>query len=69
MIVVVMAVVVVVLCIGICLKLDIMVSVVVTAVQLVFNPFSQLVPQLELYSQLQLSLWRDPIALSVPKPT
>ena len=27
-----------------------------TAVQLVFNPFSQLVPQLELYSQLQLSL-------------
>ena len=28
----------------------------VTAVQLVFNPFSQLVPQLELYSQLQLQL-------------
>ena len=27
-----------------------------TAVQLVFNPFSQLVPQVELYSQLQLSL-------------
>ena len=27
-----------------------------SAVQLVFNPFSQLVPQLELYSQLQLSL-------------
>ena len=41
----------------------------VTAVQLVFNPFSQLVPQLELYSQLQLSLWSDPIAFSVPKPT
>ena len=40
-----------------------------TAVQLVFNPFSQLVPQLELYSQLQLSLWSDPIAGSVPKPT
>ena len=40
-----------------------------TAVQLVFNPFSQLVPQLELYSQLQLSLWSDPIAFSVPKPT
>ena len=40
-----------------------------TAVQLVFNPFSQLVPQLELYSQLQLSLWSDPIAFSVPKTT
>ena len=40
-----------------------------TAVQLVFNPFSQLVPQLELYSQLQLSLWSDPIAFSVPKLT
>ena len=40
-----------------------------TAVQLVFNPFSQLVPQLKLYSQLQLSLWSDPIAFSVPKPT
>ena len=26
-----------------------------TAVQLVFNPFSQLVPHLELYSQLQLN--------------
>ena len=40
-----------------------------TAVQLVFNPFSQLVPQLELYTQLLLSLWSDPIAFSVPKPT
>ena len=40
-----------------------------TAVQLVFNPFSQLVPQLELYSQLQVSLWSDPIAFSVPRPT
>ena len=40
-----------------------------TAVQLVFNPFSQLVPQLEHYSQLQLSLWSDPIAFSVPKLT
>ena len=38
----------------------------VTAVQLVLNPFSQLVPQLELYYQLQLSLWSDPIALGVP---
>ena len=36
-----------------------------TAVQLVFNPFSQFVPQLELYSQLQLSLWSDPIAFFV----
>ena len=35
-----------------------------TAVHLVFNPFSQFVPQLELYSQLQLSLWSDPIAFS-----
>ena len=40
-----------------------------TAVQLVFNPFSQFVPQLELYSQLQLSLWSDPIAFSVSKST
>ena len=40
-----------------------------TAVQLVFNPFSQLVPQLELYSQLQMSLWSDPIVFSVPKLT
>ena len=40
-----------------------------TAVKLVINPFSQLVPQLELYSQLQLSLWSDPIAFSVPKLT
>ena len=40
-----------------------------TAVQPVFNPFSQLVPQLELYSQLQLSLWSDPITFSVPKST
>ena len=40
-------------------------SVLFTAVQLVFNPFSQLVPQLELYSQLQLILWSDPIAFSV----
>ena len=40
-----------------------------TAVQTVFNPFSQFVPQLELYSQLQLSLWSDPIDFSVPKST
>ena len=40
-----------------------------TAVQPVFNPFSQFVPQLELYYQLQLSLWSDPIDFSVPKPT
>ena len=32
-----------------------------TAVQLVFNPFSQFVPHLELYSQLKLSLWSDPL--------
>ena len=41
----------------------------VTAAQLVLNPFSQFFPQLELYSQLQLSLWSDPIACSVPKST
>ena len=40
-----------------------------TAVQLVFTPFSQLIPQLELYSQLQLSLWSNPLAFSVPKST
>ena len=40
-----------------------------TAVQLVFNPFSQIVPKLEVYSQLQLSLWSDPITFSVPKIT
>ena len=41
----------------------------VTAVQPVFNPFNQFVPQLELYSQLQLSLWNDPITLVVPNST
>ena len=41
----------------------------VTTVQLVFNPFSQFVPQLELYSQLQLSLSSDHIAFCVPKST
>ena len=40
-----------------------------TAVQSVFNPLSQIVSQLELYSQLQLSLWSDPITFSVPKST
>ena len=39
------------------------------AVQPVFNPFSQFAPQLEFYSQLQLSLLSDPIAFSVPKST
>ena len=38
-----------------------------TTVQLVFNLFSQFITQLELYSQLQLNLWIDPITLSVPK--
>ena len=32
-----------------------------TVVQPVFNPFSQFVRHLKLYSQLQLSLWRDPM--------
>ena len=40
-----------------------------TAVQLVFNPFSQFIPQVEFNSQLQLSLWSDSITLSVPKST
>ena len=40
-----------------------------TAVQAVYNPFSQFVPQLELYSQLQLSLQSDHIALGVPIST
>ena len=37
-----------------------------TAVQLVYNPFSQFISQVELYSQLQLSLKSDPITLGVP---
>ena len=45
------------------------VYVCVTAVQLVFSPFSQFVSQLELYNQLQLSLWSDPIAFSIPRST
>ena len=39
-----------------------------TAVQLGSNPFSQFLSQLELYSQLQLSLQSDPIALGVLMP-
>ena len=38
----------------------------ITAVQVVFNPFSQFISQVELYSRLQLSLQSDPIALGVP---
>ena len=38
-----------------------------TAVQLVLNPLSQFIPQLELYSQLQMSLLSNPISFSVPK--
>ena len=41
----------------------------VTAVQPVFTPVDQFVPQLELYSQLQLILWSAPITVSVPKST
>ena len=40
-----------------------------TAVQRVFYPVSEFVPQLELYSVLQLSLWSDPIDFSVSKST
>ena len=40
-----------------------------TAVQAVYNPFSQFVPQLELYSQLLLSQQSDPIALGVHNST
>ena len=38
----------------------------VRAFRLISNPFSQLGPQLKLYSQLQLSIWSDPIAPGVP---
>ena len=41
----------------------------ISAVQPVFNAFSQFFPMLEPYTQLQLSLWSDPIAFSVPKST
>ena len=40
-----------------------------TAVQLVYNPFSQFISLAQLYSQLQLGLWSDPIALCVPTYT
>ena len=42
-----------------------LVSVVITAVQLVLYRFSQFGSQPELYFQLQLSLWSDPIAFGV----
>ena len=42
---------------------------VVTEVTQSFNPSSQLVPQLEFYPQLQLSLWSDLIAFNFPNPT
>ena len=42
---------------------------ILTAVQLVYIPFSQFISLAELYSQLQLSLWSDPIALGVPTST
>ena len=41
----------------------------ITAVWLVYNPFIQFGPQLELYTQLQPNLWIDPIALGVPNST
>ena len=40
-----------------------------TAVWPVFHPFRQIIPPLELNSQLQLSLWSDPITFCVPKST
>ena len=40
-----------------------------TAVQPVYNPFSQFVSQAQLYSQLKLSLQSDPIALGIPTST
>ena len=36
-----------------------------TGVQLIYNPFSQMVSQQELYSQFHLSLQSDPIAHGV----
>ena len=52
-----------------CSKPEVSDQAFLTALQLVFNPFSQFVPQLELFSQLQLSLWSDPITFSVPRST
>ena len=40
-----------------------------TADRLVYNPFSQFGPQLELDSQVQLNFQSDPIALGVPIST
>ena len=40
-----------------------------TAVQLVYNPFLQFVPQAQLYSQLRLSLQSDTSTLGVPTST
>ena len=40
-----------------------------TAVQLVFNPFITFFSQVEIYSQLQLSLKSDPITFGVHKQT
>ena len=42
---------------------------ILTAVQLVYIPFSQFISLAELYSQLQLSLWSGPIILGVPTST
>ena len=40
-----------------------------SAVHLVYKSFSQFLSQLKLYSQFQLNLQRDPIALGVPIST
>ena len=40
-----------------------------TAVQLVYDPLSRFISLAKLYSQLQLSLWSDPIALGIPIST
>ena len=43
----------------------IVVAVVIHRCPASLNPFNQFGPQLKLNSQLQLSLWSDPIALGV----
>ena len=50
-------------------KLDMLLFSPFTAVQIVYNPFSKSLSQLQLYSQLQLSLQSDPIVLGVPIST
>ena len=49
----------------VCWSVGLLVCRSVTAVQFVYNPFSQFISPEELYFQLQLKLWIYPIALGV----